>query len=296
MDLQIVVVSYNTRELLRACLRAIPDAVGGLKCVTSVVDNASSDGSAEMVKAEFSEVELIASSENLGFTRANNLVLNRADARFVLLLNPDTEAAPGSLETLARFMDAHPDCGACGPMLLNSDGSIQANGARFPTVLREFVCVTGLRRLAMRRYEIALGYGREDFTQPCAVDQVSGACLFVRTDVMRRVGPLDERFFMFYEEIEWCHRIRAAGFSVWYVPEARVTHHWMGSVKQQSRRMTAELFKSQLLYYQKTGGPLAVLAIRGIVMAGLLKNSLLHSAVAAKRTLRRAGLVSKASR
>jgi N-acetylglucosaminyl-diphospho-decaprenol L-rhamnosyltransferase len=291
VDLAIVIVSYNTQDLLRSCLRAVPAATQGLSCVTYVVDNASSDGSAEMVAREFPDVDLTASGENLGFTKGNNVALQRTAARYVLLLNPDTEPDAASLTTLVQFMDARPGAGACGPMLLNSDRTLQRNGAKFPTPLREFLGVTGLRRLAMRRYELSLGYGRDDFNVTCEVDQVSGACLMVRSEVMRQVGMLDERFFMFYEEIEWCHRIRRAGWKVYYVPDAKVVHHWMGSVKQYSKQMTAQLFRSQLLYYQKTGGLLSVLAIRAVMALGLAKNSLIHMGVGLKRMLRRAGLL-----
>lgn len=287
MDLALVIVSYNTEAMLRDCLKALPAACTGLNYAVYVVDNHSPDGSAGMVAREFPEVDLTASTENLGFTRGNNLALARTDARYVLLLNPDTEAKPLSLTRLVQFMEAHPQAGACGPKLLNTDGSLQRNGAKFPTLRREFLSVTGLRRLAMSRYEIALGYGRHDFDQTCEVDQVSGACLLVRGEVMRQVGMLDERFFMFYEEIEWCWRIKRAGWQVWYVADAEVTHHWMGSVRQASKRMTAELFRSQLLYYRKTSGPLTVLAIRGVMALGLAKNSLIHAGVAVKRVLRR---------
>jgi len=293
-DLAIVIVSYNTKALLRACLRALPAACAGLDWHATVVDNASTDGSPEMVAAEFPQVELVRSSENLGFARANNLALRRARARHLLLLNPDTEAEAGSLARLVEFLDDNPDAGACGPKLLNTDGSLQRNGARFPTLLREFLGVTGLRRLAMRRCEMALGYGREDFDVLCEVDQLSGACLMVRAAAAEQVGLLDERFFMFYEEVEWCHRIKRAGWRIWYVPGARVVHHWMGSVRQESRAMTAALFRSQLLYYQKTGGPLHALAARGIMWMGLAKNRLIHAGVAAKRLLRRARLLPEA--
>jgi N-acetylglucosaminyl-diphospho-decaprenol L-rhamnosyltransferase len=294
IDLAIIIVSFNTEALLRDCLRALPDACAGISYETYVVDNVSADRSAEMVRAEFPDVHLTVAPSNLGFARANNLALARPEvreSRYVLLLNPDTEAKPDSLATLVRFMDSHADAGACGPKLLNSNGSIQRNGAKFPTLLREFVGVTGLRRIAMRRYELALGYGREDFDKTVEVDQVSGACLMVRGDVLERVGPLDERFFMFYEEIEWCWRIKRAVCAVYYVPDAVVTHHWMGSVKQHSKRMTDQLFRSQLLYYQKTSGPLTVLGIRGVMMLGILKNQLLHLGVAAKRGLRAIGLL-----
>jgi N-acetylglucosaminyl-diphospho-decaprenol L-rhamnosyltransferase len=290
-DAAIVIVSYNTVDLLRACLGSIPEAVAPYSSEIYVVDNASTDGSAEMVAAEFPDVRLTASKTNLGFSGGNNLILETVEARHALLLNPDTEAHRGSLATLVRFLDEHPDAGAVGPKLLNSDGTLQRNGAKFPTVLRELLGVTGLRRLAMRRYELSLGYGREDFDALAEVDQVSGACLMVRREALQKVGPLDARFFMFYEEIEWCHRIKAAGWKVYYVPEAVVTHHWMGSVKQESRRMTAELFRSQLLYYQKTSGPLSVLAIRLIMGAGLAKNALIHAGVGVKRRLRQMGLI-----
>jgi GT2 family glycosyltransferase len=290
-DVAIVIVSFNTVDLLRACLRSIPDAVPPYSASVYVVDNASSDGSCEMVRSEFPEVRLFASERNLGFAGGNNVALEKASARHVLLLNPDTEAHPGSIATLIRFLDDHRDVGAVGPKLLNTDGTLQRNGARFPSVLREFLGVTGLRRIAMRRYELALGYGREDFDQLFEVDQVSGACVMAREEVLKNVGALDDRFFMFYEEIEWQHRIKGAGWKVYYVPDAVVTHHWMGSVKQESKRMTAELFRSQLLYYQKTAGPFAVLAIRGVMLIGLAKNSLLHAGVAIKRLLRRLKLI-----
>lgn len=295
MDLAIVIVSYNTLDLLRDCLRSLPAAVGSLDYRVYVVDNNSPDASAEMVRTEFPNVELTASKINLGFSGGNNLILQQESisARYFLLLNPDTESEAGSLNLLVAFMDAHSKAGACGPKLLNTDRSLQRNGAKFPTLLREFLGVTGLRRLAMSRYERALGYGREDFDTLCEVDQVSGACLMVRGPVLREVGVLDERFFMFYEEIEFCHRIKRAGYAVYYVPEAQVVHHWMGSVKQNSRKMTDQLFRSQLLYYQKTSSPLTVLGIRGVMALGMAKNAFVHLGVRIKRVLRSVGLFPK---
>lgn len=295
-DVAIIVVSFNTEALLRACLVAIPVACGDLTCATYVVDNVSSDGSVEMVRRDFPDVHLIVAPSNLGFARANNLALALPEvraARYVLLLNPDTEPKPDSIAALVRFMDTRLEAGACGPKLVNTDGSLQRNGAKFPGLLRDFLSVTGLRKLAMRRYEVALGYGREDFDALAEVDQVSGACLMVRREALEKVGPLDERFFMFFEEIEWCRRIKRGGFAVYYVPKAVVTHHWMGSVKQQSKRMTDQLFRSQLLYYRKTSGPLTVLGIRGVMALGLLKNQLLHLGVAVKRSLRLIGVLPK---
>ncbi len=291
MDLSVVIVSYNTREMLRACLCALPAAAEGLEFETFVVDNASPDDSAGMVAAEFPQVHLIANTDNPGFARANNQALALSKGRYVLALNPDTEAEPGSLTALVRFMEAHPEAGACGPKLLNSDGSLQHNGRRFPTPWREFLGVSGLRNLNRAAFDRVLEYGRDNFDVECEVDQVSGACLLVRRAVMEQVGMFDEDFFMFYEEIEWCWRIRRAGWKVYYVPQARVVHHWMGSVRQQSRAMTARLFRSQLIYYQKTAGLPARLAMLGVMLMGLIKNELLYLGVAIKRRLRAAGLV-----
>jgi GT2 family glycosyltransferase len=291
MDLSIVIVSYNTRDLLHRCLSCVPAGASGLLFETFVVDNASPDDSAGMVAAEFPSVRLIANTDNAGFTRANNQALRLACGRHVVILNPDTEPEPGSLTLMVRFLDEHPDAGACGPKLLNSDGSLQTNGRRFPTPWREFLGVSGLRRLDRAGFDRRLEYGRTDFDVTCRVDVVSGACLMVRRDVMERVGMLDERFYMFYEEYEWCWRMRRAGWVVYYVADSRVTHHWMGAVKQRSRAMTAQLYRSQWLYYRKTAGPLAQAVIAGVVTMALAKNEIVHVGVAVKRRLRAMGLV-----
>lgn len=291
VDLAIVIVSYNTRDMLRDCLRSIGPALDGLSAQVFVVDNNSSDGSPQMVAEEYPSVDLTVNATNAGFAAANNQALARATARYVLLLNPDTEAEPGSLRTMVEFLDAHPEAGACGPMLLNTDGSLQKSGARFPTLWSEFAGHAGIWRLAPRWHDLKLRWGRDDFTHVAEVDHVSGACLMVRSDVMARVGPLDERFFMFYEEVEWCLRIKRAGWKVYYVPDARVTHHWMGSVRHASKAMTAQLFRSQLLYHTKRGGLLNALGIRVVVAIGLAKNEALYAGVAVKRALRRIGFL-----
>src|SRR5579884_2047770 len=291
MDLSVVIVSYNTREMLRACLCALPAAAEGLEFETFVVDNASPDDSAGMVAAEFPQVHLIANTDNPGFARANNQALALSKGRYVLALNPDTEAEPGSLTALVRFMEAHPEAGACGPKLLNSDGSLQHNGRRFPTPWREFLGVSGLRNLNRAAFDRVLHFGRDNFDVEWETDEVSGACLMLKHTVMDQVGMLDEDFFMFYEEIEWCWRIRKAGWKVMYVPQARVVHHWMASVRQQNWAMTARLFQSALIYYKKTAGLSSQLAIRLVMLIGLTKNEFLRLGVAVKRRLRRVGLV-----
>ena len=291
MDLSIVIVSYNTRDMLRACLAALPHATGGITAEVWVVDNHSPDDSAGMVAAEFPNVKLIANADNPGFARANNQALRQSKGRHVVILNPDTEAESQSLTRMVWYLDANPDVGAIGPKLLNTDGSLQHNGRPFPTPWREFVGHSGMGRWNPRVYDRKYEYGREDFDQTWETDQVSGACMMVPRVVMDKVGMLDEDFFMFYEEIEWCWRIRKAGYKVVYLPEARVVHHWMGSVRQQNRAMTARLFKSALTYYGKTAGTGARAAMLGVVGMGLAKNELLHLGVAVKRQLRARKLI-----
>lgn len=291
MSVCIIVVSYNTRDLLRKCLAAIPDACAGMDYSAWVIDNNSPDRSAEMVAAEFHHIKLTASPDNLGFAAANNLAIAQSDDEYVVLLNPDTEAEPKSLTRLVQYLAEHKDAGACGPMLLNTDLSLQKNGTRFPNLWGDILALTGLRKLCGGYWNRRFGNGRTDFDLTCEVDWVSGACIAVKREVIERVGPLDSRFFMFYEEVEWCHRIRRAGWKVYYVAESRVVHHWMGSVKQSPKKMTDQLFKSQPLYYHMTSGPLAAGAARVIMTVGMLKNSIRYVGVAIKGQMRRARLI-----
>lgn len=285
-DLTIVIVSYNTRDMLQDCLHALPAAAQGLTVETWVIDNHSPDASAGMVDAEFPGVRLIANANNPGFARANNQALKQARGRHVVILNPDTEAEPNSLTRMVEYLDANPDVGAVGPRLLNTDGSLQRNGRPFPTPWREFIGHSGLRRLNARAYDDEYEYGRYDFEQTWETDYLMGACIMVPQRVMAQVGMLDEDFFMFYEEVEWCWRIRKAGYKVMYLPAARVVHHWMGSVRQQNRAMTAHLFQSALLYHRKTAGMGERTVMLGVVGMGLAKNEILHMGVAVKRRLR----------
>jgi len=290
LDLSIVIVSYNTCNMLRDCLNALPAATQGLVIETFVVDNNSPDDSAAMVAAEFPEVHLTAGKENYGFTKGNNIALRQVVGRNVLLLNPDTEAAPGSLTLMSRYLDTHPDVGAVGPKLLNTDGSLQPSGIPLPNPWRDLLAHTGLWRLKPGLSSHQWHYGREDFDREWETDSVTGACLMTRKVILDQVGLLEEAFFMFYEEIELCWRIRRAGFKVMFLPEAQVVHHWMGSVRQQSKAMTRRLFQSMAIYYRKTMGWRGIITYP-IVWYGLGRNELLHLGVAVKRRLRAAKLI-----
>ncbi len=262
-DLSIIIVNWNTRELLAACLTSVegcrlqvtgPEvqpSTCNLKLETIVVDNASSDGSAAMVRERFPWTRLIENAENVGFARANNQGIREATGRYVLLLNPDTVAHPGALEALVAFMDAHPEAGACGARLLNSDGSLQPACHPMLTPGREFWRLLFLERLWPRAtYPIA----RWDTVTPRRVEVIKGACLLLRRDALDQVGVLDDSYFMYTEEVDLCYRLIQADWELWYVPAAVVTHYGEASSRQVAEAMYLQLYRSKIQFYRKFGG------------------------------------------
>ncbi|MEO7705732.1 MAG: glycosyltransferase family 2 protein [Thermoflexales bacterium] len=227
-DLSVVVLTYNTRKLTLACLRALYAQPDIARCEVIVVDNASGDHTAEAVAEAFAQVQLILAPKNLGFGGGNNLGLSAARGRYVLLLNSDTEVQPGALSALIDFMDAHPQAGACGPMLLNSDGSLQPSGRALPTAGSIFLDMTRLYRLTRRNVFVEPG---RDYNQIKQVGEISGAALLIRHSLYERIGGFDTGLFLFYEDVDLCKRVGDAGFGVFYVPAAKVIHHWGGTMK-----------------------------------------------------------------
>ncbi len=241
MLLSVVIVSWNTRDLLRACLVSLKEEIATMPNPADVevflVDNASADGSAKMAQEEHPWVHLIANSDNKGFAKANNQAFALAGGRFILLLNPDTEIKPGALSTLLAFFDNHPRAGIVAPQLLNTDGTVQRSCREFPTFVGMLYELIGLSRLfpanssygkEFRRYKM-LDWNHDD-ERP--VDQPEGACLLVKREVLEKVGTLDEGFFMRFEEVDWCFRIIKAGYEIWFTPRAQVVHHYGQSIKQ----------------------------------------------------------------
>jgi GT2 family glycosyltransferase len=222
-DLSVIVLSYNTRDLTLACLRAVPAAAAGLETELIVVDNHSSDDTAACVAAQLPLARLIVNDRNLGFARGNNVGLAAARGRCLMLLNSDAIAAPGALRTLVEFMDAHPEAGACGPQLLNSDGSLQPSGRDLPTAWSVFSGMLRLYRL--RRGSFYSQPGR-DYSQTARVAELSGAALLVRREAYERTGGFDPHFFAYYEDVDWCKRLGEAGYALYYVPAAQVVHAW----------------------------------------------------------------------
>ncbi|HQX12011.1 MAG TPA: glycosyltransferase family 2 protein [Thermoflexales bacterium] len=244
-DLSVVVLTYNTRKLTLACLHALFGQPEIARCEVIVVDNASGDQTAEVVAEEYPGAQLIHAPKNLGFGGGNNLGLIAARGRYVLLLNSDTEVQPGALLALINFMDAHPEAGACGPMLLNTDGSLQPSGRALPTAGTVFLDMTRLYRLTRR--DVFVEPGR-DYNQVKRVGEISGAALLIRRSLYERIGGFDTGLFLFYEDVDLCKRVGDAGFGVYYVPEAKVVHHWGGTMQKISE-LAYRAGQDSLRYY-----------------------------------------------
>ena len=224
-DLTVSVVSANNRAQLEACLRAIVNHTSGIALELYVVDNASTDGTDELLKREFPNVQVIHNPQRLGFAASHNRALERGRGDTSLILNDDTVILPGCFETMVRFMDAHPKAGACGPRLLNGDGSLQRTANRFPTLLFGIFEALSLNRIfpndPVQRQNL---YAEWDRTTTRQVDAVSGAALLIRASAMAQIGLLDPNFFIYSEEIDWCYRLHQRGWQVYYLPDARITH------------------------------------------------------------------------
>ena len=251
-DLAICIVNWNTRDLLDACLQSIHDTQGDLQVDTIVVDNASSDGSAEMVRVKHPWARLIANSDNRYYAAANNQALQAADAPFKLLLNPDIVVHPGSLQALPAFMAAHPQGGAVAPRLRGVDGEIQPSCRAFPgpeIVRYEALCLSRLfpRHREFGKYRMTWW----DYNDERTVDQPMASALLLRATALDQIGLFDEQFPMFFNDVDLCRRLWDAGWQIWFTPHAEMTHLGAASTRQVRREMIIESHRSFVLYYEK---------------------------------------------
>ena len=277
MRLSVIIVSYNVRELLRRCLKSVElsarQSADWLAVDIIVVDNASRDGSAQMVAAEFPRLQLVASDENLGFPRANNLALRRLGfgdeagagppPDFVLLLNPDTEVVDDALGKMAAFLRDHPRAGACGPRLHYADGALQHAAFAFPGLAQMAIDLLPLEELpgARRFLDRLLGsringrYPRRDWfgVRPFPVGFPLGAALMAPAAGVRAAGLLDEGYFMYCEEMDWCLRMQLAGLPIFAVPTARIVHHEGRSSSQTPWKSFERLWASRFRFFRKHG-------------------------------------------
>lgn len=249
----IVMVNWKTPRLLAAAIRALFEDPDSDAFEIVVVDNNSRDGSIDMLGSNFPKVNIIANDENVGFAKACNQVIPRAKGEYVLLLNPDTRTVDCAVTKLATYLDTHPDCGAVGPKVLNPDGTLQLACRRsFPTPKAAFYRLTYLSRLfpknqTLAQYNITNAHPDAELT----VDALSGSCMMVRKRAIDQIGLLDERIFMFGEDIDWCWRLKKAGWNVRYFPKA-VVYHYHGAASRFRRvRSTLNLHMSMTVFYRK---------------------------------------------
>lgn len=255
LDVSIIVVSFNTRDLTRACLQSISDHCQALNYEVIVVDNASADGSSEMVTREFPEIRLLANSENLGFARANNQAFEIATGRFLLLLNPDAEVRENTVQACLEFAETRPDAGAIGCRAHSETGEQQST--LFRHLRPHFVLINTFVPNRLTVKSKLLGRARYvglDLDQVQEVEVVAGCFMLVRREVLEQVGGMDGEFFMYAEESEWCFRMRQAGFKNLYFPGAAILHYGGRSAEQSIPQMTENLCRGQLLFIQKTQG------------------------------------------
>lgn len=262
-DLSIIIVNWNTRDLLADCLHSLDRTVNGLNYEVWVVDNASTDGSAEMMRAAFPGVHLVRNPENIGFARANNQAIRMSAGRYVLLLNSDAAATPDAVARLVRLANAHPRAGIVGARLLNPDGSFQASHTPFPGLWREFLILSGLGRFLHGQWYPSRGPEEERGSQP--VDYVEGACLLVRRQAFNEVGGLDEGYFMYSEEVDWCCAMKRSGWEVWYEPQARIIHHGGASSRHRRTGREADLYRSRVRFFRKHYGAAQAAALKSMI-------------------------------
>jgi GT2 family glycosyltransferase len=269
-SLCIIVVSWNTAQLLARCLESVYAHPPDCTFEVCVVDNASIDGSAQLVKDRFPKVRLIQNQENVGFARANNQAIRESSADFLLLLNSDTLVPGGALDTLLDCMKARPLAGACGPMLVSPNGSFQASYADFPTLSTQLIHQLGLGRWLLGRYYPSHGPAESQHSR--VADWVGGASLLVRRHCLNMIGLLDESFFMYGEEMDWCYRMKATGWEVWYCHEARIVHLGGASSRLTPVSRHVQLQQAKVRFFRKHYGVIsAQLLSMAIGITSLLK-------------------------
>ncbi|SNS47943.1 hypothetical protein SAMN05421770_1011151 [Granulicella rosea] len=263
IDASIIIVSFNTREILRECLESVVKESAGLNIEILVVDNASKDGSPEMVERDFPQARVMRSDVNLGFGAANNVALREARGRYHVLLNSDAFFQPRALELAIRHMDATPDCGLGGGRLIGRDGEGQPSSRCFHSVTGDFIVLTGLAAMFPKsKFFGAFDRTWADVNAAAAVDWVPGAFSIIRPSVLQQIGLFDPEFFLYYEEVDLCKRVKQAGMRVWYWPDVVVVHIGGESSRQlkslafsaRAAQVVLWRMRSTLLYFRKHHG------------------------------------------
>lgn len=252
MELSIVIVNWNTREYLRSCLASIFSSTPSVSFEVIVVDNASGDGSAEMVRECFKNVELIENDENIGYAEGNNQAIERSGGEYLLLLNPDTEVRFDTIDKLLEFARSHPDAAAVGCRLIGNDGRVQRSCRGFPEPWGVFCEYIGLSRLfpgsrAFGSYRMTYF----DYECEAEVDQPMASCLLIPRKAIEETGLFDKEYPIFFNEVDWCYRAKKAGWKVYFTPEAEILHHGGASTRQKRPEMKKESHEALKRFYEK---------------------------------------------
>jgi len=273
MKLSICIVNFNAKEYLRKCLESIYATSSKESFEIIVVDNASSDGSQEMIEQNFKKVRLIKNSENLGFAKANNQALKASNGEYLFVLNNDTIVSNNSLDILIKFMKEHPEVGACGPKILNADGTIQHQCKRgFPTPWNSLSYFLKLDKL-FPKSKLFGGYLLTylDSEKIQEVNSLSGAAMLVKDKIIKEVGYMDENYYLYADDIDWCYRIKKAGWKIYYLPEAQIIHYGgKGGTAKKPYRNIYYFYRTAFLFYRKHLAKSYLFLINWLVYFGIL--------------------------
>jgi GT2 family glycosyltransferase len=271
MKLSIIIVSWNVKDDLLCCLQSIKENSASESFEIIVVDNGSSDGTVDAIKENFPGVIVIANSENRSFSAANNQAIKIAKGQYLFLLNPDTIIHPQSLDNLIKVLDEKPTAGACGPRFIDTDGKTHSSVGYLPTFRSLLYGKTFFRSLGIfRSHYKKLTANKFNYDRQSEVEQLSGAALMVNRSVINEIGLMDENFFLYYEDVDLCLRIRKAGWKIVYVPDAVITHIGGKSTEQVSAKKKLFLYSSALLYFRKHRGKFPVFLFSLLFKSGVI--------------------------
>ena len=271
-DVAFIIVTWNAKDLLLDCLDSLYKQVGQIDYEVIVVDNGSHDGTVEAVTQRFEQANVIANEENCGFAAANNQGLQKMTSRYAVLLNSDTIVLRGTFERLTKFLDDNPKAGVVGPQLVNKDGSKQNCFHNYPSLATEIIGLGLLKSIFPDKYPSK----RQKYSEPLETDAILGACLMVRKEVVDQIGYMDDGYFFFLEETDWCFRMKNAGWKIYHIPDVKIIHlHGESTKKKVPVETWVEYYRSNYRFFKKNRGDLSLLLIVFVKILKLNINFLL---------------------
>jgi hypothetical protein len=266
MDVSIIIVAWNVRQLLHNCLKSVYEQTNEISFEVIYVDNASQDGSTQMVAEEFPQVRIIQNNQNKGFIRANNQGIEIAGGRYVLLLNSDTVVLDNAIAKTVKFADEHPKAAVVGCRVLNPDRTLQRNCLMYPSLLNMLLAATYLYKI----FPQSRFFGREemtwwDYNDVREVETICGCFSLVRNEAIKQAGLMDERYFVYGDDPDWCYRFKKNGWKIVFTPSAQIIHYGGQNTKQMARKFKLQLYGSNLIFMKKHKSKLAFLVARFLI-------------------------------